>query len=306
MYSVLLAAMLSGAGAAPDWGWYDYAWGGGFYPSYYPVAYYPGYGYAGYYYPVYYTPWSYYVYPYYVWPYWPSTRSSYVAAYPPTETLAPAGGTRSAVASAVAHINVRLPADGRLLVDDVLCPRPGPGVSFDTPALEPGRTYQYSVKAEVVRDGRTYTKSRRVTFGAGRTVSLDFSDLVPGRPAAGGETFPPRPGVTMPSPFGDEPRGADTARPPVGGEGRGENKARPAEVEPLPPRGNKAPPATKPAPPGGRDTRPPAGEERVRPPSNPGAAPPAGDKAPAPTDTGKAPPKKNPPPPPAKEAPPDK
>jgi uncharacterized protein (TIGR03000 family) len=48
--------------------------------------------------------------------------------------------------------------------------------SFDTPALERGRQYFYTVRTEVVRDGQTIAQSRRITFSAGQEVNVNFSD----------------------------------------------------------------------------------------------------------------------------------
>ena len=50
--------------------------------------------------------------------------------------------------------------------------------SFQTPKLEPGRSYFYTLKADVVRDGRTVSASKRVTVEAGKEATVEFSDLL--------------------------------------------------------------------------------------------------------------------------------
>jgi uncharacterized protein (TIGR03000 family) len=49
--------------------------------------------------------------------------------------------------------------------------------SFNTPTLEPGQTYYYMVRAEVVRDGKPITETRRVIVRAGRTARASFKDM---------------------------------------------------------------------------------------------------------------------------------
>ncbi len=78
---------------------------------------------------------------------------------------------------ATGHVTVRLPADARLYVDDVACPLTSATRSFNTPALEPGRQYYYTLKAEVTRDGRVASESKRVIVQAGQEASVDFGDL---------------------------------------------------------------------------------------------------------------------------------
>ena len=94
-----------------------------------------------------------------------------VAAQP----IASAGET---TLPASATIVVNLPEDARLTVDDT--PTKGTSTSrvFTTPPLDRGRSYYYTLKGEIVRDGRTITATKRVVFRAGAEtrVSLDFPD----------------------------------------------------------------------------------------------------------------------------------
>jgi uncharacterized protein (TIGR03000 family) len=80
-------------------------------------------------------------------------------------------------AAAPAHITVRVPEDARSYVDGVVSPLTSRKRSFDTPALQQGRSYYYDLKAEVVREGKTRARSARVIVQAGKQVDVDFGDL---------------------------------------------------------------------------------------------------------------------------------
>jgi uncharacterized protein (TIGR03000 family) len=79
--------------------------------------------------------------------------------------------------AAPAHITVRLPADARLNVHGVDCPLTSDTREFDTPALTPGKKYSYSLRAEVIREGRPVAQTRRITFRSGERVLVSFEDL---------------------------------------------------------------------------------------------------------------------------------
>jgi uncharacterized protein (TIGR03000 family) len=77
----------------------------------------------------------------------------------------------------VARVTVLLPADARLSVDGVALRAGSAQRTFDTPKIEPGRSYHYTFTAEVVREGQTHTRNRRVYVEAGKEVTVDFKDL---------------------------------------------------------------------------------------------------------------------------------
>jgi uncharacterized protein (TIGR03000 family) len=79
----------------------------------------------------------------------------------------------------VGRVTVRLPEDARLFVDGVSCPLTSATRSFETPPLEPGKKYEYTLKAEVMRDGEPYSDSKRVVVQAGKEATVDFGDLRP-------------------------------------------------------------------------------------------------------------------------------
>ncbi len=73
-------------------------------------------------------------------------------------------------------VNVKLPRDARLYVDDVFCPLPGELRSFETPPLDPGRRYYYTLKVEITVDGKPIRASKQAIVQAGRTTDTDFGD----------------------------------------------------------------------------------------------------------------------------------
>jgi uncharacterized protein (TIGR03000 family) len=97
---------------------------------------------------------------------------------PPGAPAAPAPAPKpekKVEASAPAHITVHVPADAKLTVDGVECPLTSETRTFDTPKLQPGQQYYYTVKAEVVRDGKTRTETKRLIFEAGKKIDVDFT-----------------------------------------------------------------------------------------------------------------------------------
>jgi uncharacterized protein (TIGR03000 family) len=76
-----------------------------------------------------------------------------------------------------ARVTLRVPEDARVFIDGVLCPLTSATRRYQTPRLEAGRQYFYTVKAELTREGRTLSESRRVLVEAGKQVTVEFSDL---------------------------------------------------------------------------------------------------------------------------------
>ncbi len=80
-------------------------------------------------------------------------------------------------ASEPATVVVKAPRDVTVTFNGQETTRSSEVESFQTPALAPGRTYAYSVKAEVVRDGKKVSRSKRILVRAGGRSRVDFSDL---------------------------------------------------------------------------------------------------------------------------------
>lgn len=72
-------------------------------------------------------------------------------------------------------LSVNLPADARLLFNGVAASGSGAVRTFQTPPLEAGRSYQYELVAEVVRDGRTERATGTVVVRSGEVASVTLS-----------------------------------------------------------------------------------------------------------------------------------
>jgi uncharacterized protein (TIGR03000 family) len=95
---------------------------------------------------------------------------------PPAPAPAPApsdlklpGNTQSQASPARVVVNV--PENAKLWVEQVYCPLTGEQRAFNTPALQPGSQYYYTLTVELAQGGR---ESRRVEVQPGRTVEVDF------------------------------------------------------------------------------------------------------------------------------------
>jgi uncharacterized protein (TIGR03000 family) len=93
----------------------------------------------------------------------------------PPAPPAPKPEDRKKAEAAPARITVTLPADAKLTVDDVECPLTSEKRTFSSPKLQPGQRYYYTFKAEVVRDGKTRTETKRVIIAAGDKVDVEFA-----------------------------------------------------------------------------------------------------------------------------------
>jgi uncharacterized protein (TIGR03000 family) len=76
-----------------------------------------------------------------------------------------------------ASLSVKLPAEAKLYVDGVLCPLTSAERVFETPPLAKGKQFTYTLKAELVREGKTLTETKRVPVEAGKRVSVEFGNL---------------------------------------------------------------------------------------------------------------------------------
>jgi uncharacterized protein (TIGR03000 family) len=75
---------------------------------------------------------------------------------------------------APATILVSLPADAKLLIDDAATASTSASRRFVTPELEVGKVFTYTLKATVVRDGKTVVASKVVTVRAGETSNIEI------------------------------------------------------------------------------------------------------------------------------------
>jgi uncharacterized protein (TIGR03000 family) len=80
-----------------------------------------------------------------------------------------------------ATIVVRLPADAKLTFDGTATQSTDSVRTFTSPPLEPGKEYQYTLRAEMTRDGKKVERTRDVKVRAGQTsnVTIDFAEQLP-------------------------------------------------------------------------------------------------------------------------------
>jgi uncharacterized protein (TIGR03000 family) len=76
--------------------------------------------------------------------------------------------------SAPATIVVSLPEDAKLTVDSYLTKSTSASRTLQTPSLPVGQTFSYTLKVEVVRNGKTVTESRDITVQAGQVTPVSF------------------------------------------------------------------------------------------------------------------------------------
>lgn len=76
--------------------------------------------------------------------------------------------------SAPAKILVNLPADAKLFVDDFATKSTTAARTFATPELAAGAMFTYTLKAEIVRDGKTLTTSEKIAVKAGDEIRVNL------------------------------------------------------------------------------------------------------------------------------------
>jgi uncharacterized protein (TIGR03000 family) len=75
-----------------------------------------------------------------------------------------------------ATVVVHLPTSAKLFVQDSECPLKSDTRRFSTSGLEPGKNYEYNLRAEVARDNKVVGITLRVPVKAGETINVQFGD----------------------------------------------------------------------------------------------------------------------------------
>jgi uncharacterized protein (TIGR03000 family) len=107
------------------------------------------------------------------------TYDSYPAynGYPPVTYVQPQGATPEARPVIMA---VLLPkADAEVVLGETTTVSRGTERLFESPPLEPGQSYHYTVKARWMEDGKMVEQKRDVPVRAGEIVKVDFKKPVP-------------------------------------------------------------------------------------------------------------------------------
>jgi len=76
---------------------------------------------------------------------------------------------------APATIVVDLPADAKLLIDNEPTSTTGTSRVFVSPTLNPGREYHYTLKAEIVKDGKAVKVEKVIAVQAGEITSASLT-----------------------------------------------------------------------------------------------------------------------------------
>ena len=90
---------------------------------------------------------------------------------PPRVAASPAGDLP---APSRATVVVVLPAEARLLANGQPMATPSDRRTFATPELTPGKPFQYTFTAELLRDGKLVSQTKKVEVRAGEETQLKF------------------------------------------------------------------------------------------------------------------------------------
>jgi uncharacterized protein (TIGR03000 family) len=96
---------------------------------------------------------------------------------PAGEALPTPKGKTVAANGTSAQIVVDVPTDARLFIDDQPTTSVGARRTFVTPELGTEVSYDYTVRVELSRDGRTYRDSRTVQIKGGQITGISFAEL---------------------------------------------------------------------------------------------------------------------------------
>jgi uncharacterized protein (TIGR03000 family) len=93
---------------------------------------------------------------------------------------------RRRIDSRSAMLNVTVPGDARIFVNDLATSSTGSQRHYVSRDLQPGYTYTYQLRAEYDQDGQTMTETKVVRLNAGQSarVSFDFADEAPAQSVA--------------------------------------------------------------------------------------------------------------------------
>lgn len=75
-----------------------------------------------------------------------------------------------------ARLRVLLPADAKLIIEDVPTKQTGSSRRFKTPPLMPGKSYHYTLKWSYEKEGKTVTQTKVVHVRAGDDIEVDLRE----------------------------------------------------------------------------------------------------------------------------------
>jgi uncharacterized protein (TIGR03000 family) len=86
-----------------------------------------------------------------------------------------ASNAGAAPVMSVAYLNVNVPADARVYLQDQRMTLTGELRRFVTPALRAGEQRTYTMRVEVDRNGQTISRTTQVAYTAGQQVDVTVS-----------------------------------------------------------------------------------------------------------------------------------
>ncbi len=86
-------------------------------------------------------------------------------------------GVNEAVVLAPATITVTLPADAKLVINEIATTSTTATRTFISPELSSAKEYTYTLRAEIVREGKTVTMEKVVDVRGGQAVGVAFNDV---------------------------------------------------------------------------------------------------------------------------------
>src|SRR5262249_27822524 len=92
----------------------------------------------------------------------------------PAPGVAPLPGTSTSTMRADGLLSVNVPEDAKIYVNGQATTSTGESRQYVSPDLASGFNYDYEVRAEVVRDGRTVEQVKKIDVRAGETANLAF------------------------------------------------------------------------------------------------------------------------------------
>jgi uncharacterized protein (TIGR03000 family) len=77
-----------------------------------------------------------------------------------------------------ARLNVQVPEDAVVIINDHTTTSTGADRSYVSKGLDAGGTYRYEVRAEITRNGETFSETKVVELHSDQSTDLTF-DLIP-------------------------------------------------------------------------------------------------------------------------------
>lgn len=82
-----------------------------------------------------------------------------------------------AAPTAISKIKLIAPEGAKIFVDNARNSIPTGSPEYKTPNLIKGQEYSYMFRAELARDGKSFSQTQRVVFKGGEAVTVDFMDM---------------------------------------------------------------------------------------------------------------------------------